>query len=126
MKFRNQTGGFTIVELLVVIVVIAILVALTLPNLFGLQRRARGDTRKNDLKNIQQELETSYNDNSRYPAAVTGLTGFTAPTAPSTDASYTYSPAPGGCNDTGTNCTSFTLAANLENTNDQSEVNGVY
>ena len=129
MKFRNKTGGFTVVELLVVIVVIAILVALTLPNLFGLQRRARDDTRKNDLKNLQQALETFYNDSNRYPSALTGLTSTyinAVPKDPKTTADYTYTPAPAGCNDTGTNCTSYTLAATLENTSDPAAVGGVY
>lgn len=126
MTLRNQNGGFTIVELLVVIVVIAILVALTLPNLFGLQRRARDDDRKNDLKNVQQALETYYNDNTVYPSALAGLVpDYIAeiPTDPQ-GATYTYESAPTGCT---TACSSYALKANLENDNDPSaDANGDY
>jgi prepilin-type N-terminal cleavage/methylation domain-containing protein len=125
MKFKNQNRGFTIVELLVVIVVIAILVALTLPNLFGLQRRARDDTRKNDLKNVQQALETYYNDNSHYPDQLSALVTQYINAIPSDPkgGSYTYTPSPNGCT---TACTSYTLSATLENTSDPAANNGVY
>lgn len=125
MKLLKSQRGFTIVELLVVIVVIAILVALTLPNLFGLQRRARDDTRKNDLKNIQQALETYYNDNNAYPDAVADLVTeyINAIPADPNGAAYTYTVAPAGCTD---NCTTYTLSATLENDNDPAATNGTY
>ena len=126
MKILRNNRGFTIVELLVVIVVIAILVALTLPNLFGLQRRARDDDRKNDLKNIQSSLETYYSDNNVYPDAMADLVPDymqAVPTDPQ-GAAYTYAPAPAGCTDT---CTSWSLTANLENDNDpQADGSGNY
>lgn len=127
MKLTSKQGGFTIVELLVVIVVIAILVALTLPNLFGLQKRARDDARKNDLKNLQQALETYYNDNNRYPAALSALaTQYinSVPTDPKGDA-YTFTVSPSGCATTGgTACSSYTLSATLENTSDPAAGSG--
>ncbi|MBI4101044.1 prepilin-type N-terminal cleavage/methylation domain-containing protein [Candidatus Microgenomates bacterium] len=129
MKIINSERGFTIVELLVVIVVIAILVALTLPNLFGLQRRARDDDRKNDLKNLQSALETYYNDNNSYVDSTDDLVAQyidAVPTDPNGGA-YTYTPAPGGCTTAGDNCTSYTLSADLENDNDpQADANGNY
>lgn len=125
MKVLKNQQGFTIVELLVVIVVIAILVALTLPNLFGLQRRARDDTRKNDLKNVQQALETYYNDNNAYPAALASLATeyINAVPADPQGGAYTYTPAPANCT---TTCTTYTLSATLENDNDPAATNGVY
>ncbi len=126
MKLLRNQGGFTIVELLVVIVVIAILVALTLPNLFGLQRRARDDDRKNDLKNVQSALETYFNDNNVYPATTAPLVPDyinEIPTDPKGPA-YTYTPAPGSCT---TACSSYVLKAHLENTNDPAaNVDGDY
>ncbi len=126
MKLLKKNSGFTIIELLVVIVVIAILIALTLPNLFGLQRRARDDTRKNDLKNIQSALETYFNDNNVYPSALSTLVPNdinAIPTDPKGGA-YTYTPAPAGCTSA---CSSYTLSAQLENTNDpQAGSGGVY
>ena len=52
---RKQTG-FTIVELLIVIVVIAILAAITLVAYNGLQQRARDGKRAQDLTTIQKSL----------------------------------------------------------------------
>lgn len=118
----NQHAGFTIIELLVVIMVIGILVALTLPNLLGLQRRARDDTRKNDLKNLQQALETYYLDYKLYPAENPGLLTLvpdqikTIPTDPD-GGNYVYNSAGGG---------SYILRATLENKSDPSSTNGLY
>lgn len=125
MKLKTNQRGFTIVELLVVIVVIAILVALTLPNLFGLQRRARDDARKNDLKNVQQALETYFNDNNNYPDALADLATdyINAVPADPQGGAYTYTPAPVSCT---TACQSYTLAADLENDSDPAAVNGTY
>lgn len=120
-KYRQSQGGFTIVELLVVIVVIAILVALTVPNLFNLQRRARDDTRKNDLRNLRTALETYYNDNNSYPAATSDLSSDyidAVPTDPQGGAAYTYAASPSGCTTAGNDCTTYTLTADLENDND--------
>lgn len=110
---RKTQEGFTIIELLVVIVIIGILVALALPNLFSAQARGRDTDRKNEVKNLQQKLETYFNDNGNYPAALSNLSP-----APTTDEqqgprgdAYTYSP-------TGTPATSYTISANLENDDD--------
>ncbi|HTE22160.1 MAG TPA: prepilin-type N-terminal cleavage/methylation domain-containing protein [Candidatus Limnocylindria bacterium] len=111
--------GFTIIELLVVIVIIGILVALALPNLFSAQARGRDTDRKNELKNLQQKLETSFNDDGHYPltanlATDLDITGTEETTGPRNDA-YTYT-GTGTCDTAG--CSSFTLSAALENTED--------
>lgn len=66
---KTNSKGFTIIELLVVIVIIGILVALALPQLFAAQARGRDTERKNDLKNIKTQLETFFNDKGYYPTA---------------------------------------------------------
>lgn len=119
MRKMNQKG-FTIIELLVVIVIIGILVALTLPNLFAAQARGRDTDRKNELKNVQQKLESYFNDNGAYPAdfaAAQADAGVTADetTGPRSDA-YTYT------SDTNT----YTLSATMENANDPDSTGGVY
>jgi len=65
---KTNSKGFTIIELLVVIVIIGILVALALPQLFAAQARGRDTERKNDLKNIKTQLETYFNDKGVYPS----------------------------------------------------------
>lgn len=59
--------GFTIVELLIVIVVIAILAAISLVAYNGVQQRARDSQRKADVAAIVKALELYYNDKGRYP-----------------------------------------------------------
>lgn len=49
MPIRNDRAGFTIVELLIVIVVIAILAAISVVAYTGIQARARDSIRKQDL-----------------------------------------------------------------------------
>lgn len=61
--------GFTIVELLIVIVVIGILAALVITTYSGIQQRARDTERQTDLKALQGHLETYYTDNGSYPAS---------------------------------------------------------
>lgn len=125
LKLTNQKG-FTIVELLVVIVVIAILVALTLPNLFSLQQRARDDQRKNDIKNIQQQLEAYFNDNNAYPAATADLVGDYLDAVPEDPqgGAYTYAAVAAGggaCTTAADDCETYTLSATLENENDPAD-----
>ncbi len=63
----NSSKGFTIVELLIVIVVIAILAAIVIVTYNGIQARARNTIRINDVKAAQKLIETYYVDNGQYP-----------------------------------------------------------
>ena len=67
-KLRKQESGFTIVELLIVIVVIGILAALVLNTFQGVQARARNTERKTDINALHTHLEVYYNDNGSYPS----------------------------------------------------------
>ena len=60
--------GFTIVELLIVIVVIGILAALVITTYNGIQQKGRNTERTTDLKAVQGQLEAYYAQNGRYPA----------------------------------------------------------
>ena len=62
--------GFTIVELLIVIVVIGILAAMTVVAFNGIQSRARDSERSSDISNIHKSLERFHVINNRYPTIV--------------------------------------------------------
>lgn len=122
-KPKSQ-AGFTLLELLIVIVIIGILALLIIPNITSAPKKARDTQRKTDLKAIQKGLEEYYVSNSAYPAALTDLTGTnppiikTIPTDPknSGDLVYTYTPTASG----GTN-TTYTLKGCLENGGDNAQ-----
>ena len=69
---KKSMRGFTIVELLIVIVVIAILAAISIVAYTGIQQRARDSERKADLAAIAKAVELYKADNGHYPPAASG------------------------------------------------------
>lgn len=69
---QRSDRGFTIVELLIVIVVIAILAAITIVAYNGIQARSRDTIRINDLKQIQKVVELYKAENGSYPLGAGG------------------------------------------------------
>lgn len=71
-KLMLKTRGFTIVELLIVIVVIAILAAITIVAYNGIQDQARLATVKSDLSNAAKKMEVyRIQNNDTYPTTLT-------------------------------------------------------
>ena len=66
LKKRNQ--GFTIVELLIVIVVIGILAALVITTYAGIQSKARNAKRQTDIQSLQTQIEAFFSQNGYYPS----------------------------------------------------------
>jgi prepilin-type N-terminal cleavage/methylation domain-containing protein len=66
LKKRNQ--GFTIVELLIVIVVIGILALLVITTYSGIQQKARNSKRQTDVKSLQTQIEAYFSENGHYPS----------------------------------------------------------
>lgn len=71
LRRTAQQKGFTIVELLIVIVVIGILAALVLNTFTGVQQRARNSVRQTDVNALATQIEAYYNGdgNGTYPRA---------------------------------------------------------
>jgi prepilin-type N-terminal cleavage/methylation domain-containing protein len=136
LKQRNK--GFTIVELLIVIVVIGILALLVITTYGGIQQKARNSKRQADVQAIQTQLEAFYNQNGYYPSrtnmndsswrstnmksldsgALTDPKSSTASMAASPAANtYAYAvTATGGaaCETDATTCAEYTLTATYE------------
>ncbi|HEX6415906.1 MAG TPA: prepilin-type N-terminal cleavage/methylation domain-containing protein [Candidatus Saccharimonadales bacterium] len=76
--YNSTRAGFTIVELLIVIVVVAILAAIVTVAYNGIQGRARDSRRVQDMKTIVKGLEIYKTNNGSYPAPVstTGAAGW--------------------------------------------------
>lgn len=76
MTKQTKSRGFTIVELLIVIVVIAILAAITIVAYNGIQNRAKTTTGQTLASNIAKKIEAINTVQGSYTAAGTGaLTG---------------------------------------------------
>ncbi len=67
MKISKRQQGFTIVELLIVIVVIGILAALVITTFTGIQQKARNTERQTDIKAIHGQVEAYYAQSGKYP-----------------------------------------------------------
>lgn len=67
MTLQRKQQGFTIVELLIVIVVIGILAALVITTFTGIQQKARNTERETDIKAIHGQVEAYYAQNGKYP-----------------------------------------------------------
>ena len=74
--------GFTLIEILVVIVIIGILATLVVPKLMSRPDEARVVAAKQDIQTILQALKIYRLDNGRYPSSEQGLQALvTKPTA---------------------------------------------
>ncbi|MDO8591795.1 MAG: type II secretion system protein [bacterium] len=135
---KAAAKGFTIVELLIVIVVIGILAALVVVTYNGIQQKARDTERKTDINALHGQLEAYQAQNGKYPTLdninnvspadfrstdMKGLdpaalqdpkgTAQTLVAAPAAN-DYAYAVLPAGCDNAATDCTSYTLTATLE------------
>lgn len=139
ISLKRKESGFTIVELLIVIIVIGILAALVITTFSGVQKKARNTERETDIKAIHGQVEAYYAEKGYYPslanlqdnswikANLKGLDegathdpkGGTGNNVQSNDPvganTYNYAVTPSGCdNGTGGECTGYTLTATLE------------
>jgi general secretion pathway protein G len=79
---RTAQRGFTLIELMVVLVIIGVLAALIVPNVIERADDARVTAAKTDINNLMQALKLYRLDNQRYPTAEQGLQALlTRPTA---------------------------------------------
>lgn len=63
-----KNKGFSLIELLVVITIIAALIGVALPNFLGARQRAHDAKRKQELTELKSALRLYYNDYNSYPS----------------------------------------------------------
>jgi len=143
-SLKNKQSGFTIIELLIVIVVIGILAGLVLTTFNGIQQKARDTERQTDIKAIHAQVEAFWAQKGYYPSLTdlndrTATTGFVAVNLKGLDAgafqdpkgangTLLAAPAANGyayavtnsagttCEADDTTCAKYTMTATLEGT----------
>ena len=71
--------AFTLVEIMLVVLVIALLAAIAIPNMLRARQMAHESSAQATLKSIANALETYAASNSQYPLVTTSLIGVTPP-----------------------------------------------
>ncbi len=78
---KHSQSGFTLIEIMVVIVILAILAGLVVPKVVGQSDKARVKTTETALATVSNALDMYKVDNSRYPTTAQGLDALTTPPA---------------------------------------------
>jgi len=76
---RKATGGFTIVEVLVTLVILAVVAAITVPSLIDATARAKVSARLGNLSQLQEAVDRCRADTGAFPADLNSLTSAAAP-----------------------------------------------
>ena len=71
---RDRDGGFTLVELLVVLVILSLIMGLVAPRVLGYLSDARVRSAKLQIDSLSAALDLFYLDAGRYPSQSEGLT----------------------------------------------------
>lgn len=135
LPFRKPAAGFTLIEIMVAVSIIALLFAISVGTYASVQKKGRDARRLSDLKIIQSYLEQYHADQGFYPASLasplTSSVGQPAPSPsitprtylnqlpvdPSSGTIYGYQAQPAGTCDNSSGslfCISYRLCARLE------------
>lgn len=146
-SLKKRSEGFTIVELLIVIVIIGILATLVIVVFTGVTQKARDSKRQTNIAAVDSHLEAYYAQNGAYPTLAamqssswvsdnmkgldptalqdpkggTPATGTTGIASADSATAFGYDTSAGTCTGTATTdtCTAFKITADLENGTNQ-------
>jgi len=123
---RNRAGGFTLVEIMIVVAIVALLAAVAIPNVLRGRTSANETASIGNIRALISSLEMYRSVNNAYPQSASwqgdmypagGLPAFGPPSfnvAMSGQTvqgyNYTYSGLPAGCTDAAGNCTQYSIS----------------
>lgn len=120
MKKQNKTQGFTLIELMIAVVVVAILAAVAVPSYQEYIRKGKRSDGRAMLFDLASKQERFYTQFSSYSGtlvrptpcsgAACGL-GLIDNTSPENYYTVTLTATPAGCSTAGTLCTGYTVTA---------------
>ena len=98
LSARPAASGFTLIELIVVLAVLALLVSIAVPRYFAHVERAKEATLRQDLSVMRDAIDKFYGDKGRYPDALEELVSAryirSIPVDPITDSTGTWEAVP--------------------------------
>jgi general secretion pathway protein G len=74
----RKSRGFTLIELMVVVLILGVLAAVIVPNVIGSADTAKAGAAKQDVASLMQALKLYRLDNGRYPSSDQGLGALSA------------------------------------------------
>jgi general secretion pathway protein G len=74
VTLRNIKKGFTLVELLIVIIIIAVLAAIAIPKFSNSSQRSKESSLRANLKLVRNAIDLFRADTGAFPASLAGLT----------------------------------------------------
>jgi len=138
MAIQNKQAGFTVVEMLILIIIAGILAGVVSTTFNSIQSGRHNRERKNEIKLIQKSLENYYAQHEKYPSLESindaswfarniknlSLKEITDPqstsakfASTSTKQAYSYevkSSSGEACNNASSDCATYVLTANLQ------------
>ena len=67
---KNKSRGFTVIEMIVVVITISILAAITIVGFNGAQKRARDSMVQAELANVQKQIQIFRGTSANFPTAI--------------------------------------------------------
>jgi type IV pilus assembly protein PilA len=73
-RMNREDKGFTLIELMVVVLIIAILIAIAIPTFLGARKRAQDRAAQSNVRNAFTAEKVHYTDNQSYTTTIANLT----------------------------------------------------